>query len=67
MPTMQLLPRLVSKIAEGLRDFGYPDVTADLVLDELKKPDAERNIIGKMASTILEDGNIGWTKETTAE
>ena len=45
-------------IAEALRECGYPDCTADVVLAELARPGGERGVIGRFAADQLE--RAGW-------
>lgn len=42
---------LAMRVARNLREFGYPDVQADLVLEELNS--TNRTIIGVMAADML--------------
>jgi hypothetical protein len=46
-------------IAEALREYGYPQCTAEMVTAELAKPKDERNIIGRFAADQL--ARAGWT------
>jgi hypothetical protein len=45
-------------IAEGLRESGYPECTADVVTAELARPQGERGVIGRFAADQLE--KAGW-------
>ena len=45
-------------IAEGLRESGYPECTADVVIAELARPDNQRGVIGRFAADQLE--RAGW-------
>jgi hypothetical protein len=45
-------------IAEGLRESGYPRCTADVVTEELAKPERERSIIGRFSADQLK--RAGW-------
>jgi hypothetical protein len=45
-------------IAEALREYGYPDCTAEVVTAELAKEDRERSSIGRFAADALE--RYGW-------
>jgi hypothetical protein len=45
-------------IAEGLRESGYPECTADVVTAELARPQGERGVIGRFAADQLE--RAGW-------
>lgn len=45
-------------IAEGLRESGYPDCTAEAVTAELARPGDERGIIGRFAADAL--ARYGW-------
>jgi len=45
-------------IAEALREYGYPDCTAEVVIAELAKADRERSGIGRFAAAALE--RYGW-------
>ena len=45
-------------IAEGLRESGYPECTADVVTAELARPQDERGVIGRFAADQLE--RAGW-------
>jgi hypothetical protein len=45
-------------IADGLRESGYPDCTADVVIAELARPDSERSIVGRFAADQLD--KAGW-------
>jgi hypothetical protein len=45
-------------IAEYLRESGYPRCTADLVAEELAKPERERSSIGHFATDQL--NRAGW-------
>jgi hypothetical protein len=40
-------------IAEYLRESGYPRCTADVVTDELARPDRERSGVGHVAAGLL--------------
>jgi hypothetical protein len=46
-------------IAEALREYGYPECTADMVTAELARPNDERSIIGRFAADQL--ARAGWT------
>jgi hypothetical protein len=45
-------------IAEGLRESGYPECTADVVTAELARPQDQRGVIGRFAADQLE--RAGW-------
>ena len=45
-------------IARNLREFGYPDVTASTVREQLGKAEGERDIIGKFAAGMLEENGL---------
>jgi hypothetical protein len=45
-------------IAEGLRESGYPECTADVVTAELARPQDQRGVIGRFAAGQLE--KAGW-------
>ncbi len=55
---MELSENLAGGIARNLRQFGYPDVTAQTVIDEMAKPESERGIIGMFAKSMLEENGI---------
>jgi hypothetical protein len=46
-------------IAEALREYGYPQCTAEMVTAELATPDDDRSIIGRFAADQL--ARAGWT------
>jgi len=45
-------------IAEYLRESGYPRCTADVVAEELAKPERERGGVGQVAADLLK--RAGW-------
>jgi hypothetical protein len=45
-------------IAEYLREFGYPRCTAEVVTEELAKPERERSSVGRFAADLLQ--RAGW-------
>ena len=45
-------------IAEALREYGYPQCTADVVTAELARPERERGMVGRFAADALEQA--GW-------
>ena len=49
---------LTEGIARNLREFGYPDVTAAAVRDQLALPADGRNIVGRFAARMLEDNGL---------
>ena len=53
-----IIPELAETLANSLRDFGYPDVTAETVMTELAKPADERSIVGKLVSRVLAENGL---------
>jgi hypothetical protein len=49
---------LADGVARNLREFGYPDVTNEMVLEELDRAPEDRTIIGMMACGMLEDNGL---------
>lgn len=49
---------VIDKIAANLREFGYPDVTPQVVAGQLRKPESERDIVGQFAADMLRDNGV---------